>query len=200
MFTFTDTKPATDIGDPSTSTSNESFTDTTAGADAGEPTVTSKEPKATFQMSLQLAVEVEIAPTPLDSSNSSLDDLFEHSSNDYVPSEDSDTSGPEDELPDNQTAVVRLNLTDNLNVGLHKNKRGGRKEVEGEGTRKRLRKPDSWNRNIRKKCRYEGLEYKTAKNKVVEAKLLKEPCNCRIICFEKLSVIGRCMILLIFTA
>lgn len=96
-------------------------------------------------MSLHLAVEVEIAPSPLDSSNSSLDDWFEHSLNDYVPSEDSDTSGPvfEDELPDNQPAVVRLNLTDNLNLGLHKTKRGGRKEIEGEGTRKRLRKPDS---------------------------------------------------------
>lgn len=165
MFTFTDITPATDVSDPSTSTSKESFTDTTAGADVGEPTVTSKEPKGTFQMSLHLAVEVEIAPSPLDSSNSSLDDFFEHSSNDYVPSEDSDTSDTEDELPDNQTAVVRLNLTDNLNVGLHKNKRGGRKEVEGEGTRKRLRKPDSWNRNIRKKCRNKGLEYKTVKTR-----------------------------------
>lgn len=195
MFTFTDTPPGT-VGDPSTSTSKELFTDTTAGADVGEPTVTSKEPKATFQMSLHLAEEVDIAPSPLDSSNSSLDDLFEHSSDDYVPSEDSDTSVPEDELPDNQPAVVRprLNFTDNLNVGLHKNKRGGRKEVEGKVTRKRLRKPDSWNRNIRKKCQNEGLEYKTAKNKVVEAKLFKKPCNCRTKCFEKLSVIGRAMI------
>lgn len=145
MFTFTDrpTPPGTDVGDPSTTKSKESFTDTTAGADVGEPTVTSKEPKATFQMSLHLVKEVEIAPSPLDSPNSSLDDLFEHSPDDYIPSEDSDTSVPEDELPDKQPAVVmpRLNLTDYLNVGLHKNKRG--KEVKGEVSRKRLRKPDS---------------------------------------------------------
>lgn len=133
MFTFTDAPPGTDVGDPSTSTSKESFTDTPAGADVGEPTVTSKEPKATFQMSLHLAEEVEIALSLLDSSNSSLDDSFEHSSNDYVPSEDSDTSGPEDESPDNQPAVVRprLNLADNLNVGLHKNKRGAVKRLKG---------------------------------------------------------------------
>lgn len=118
MLTFTDAPPGTDVGDPSTSTSKESFTDTTAGADVSEPTVTSKEPKATFQMSLHLAVEV------------ALDDLYEHSSNGYVLSEDSDTSGPEDE---NQPAVVRprLNLADNLNVGLHKNKRGAVKRLKG---------------------------------------------------------------------
>lgn len=121
MLTFTDAPPGTDVGDPSTSTSKESFTDTTAGADVGEPTVTSKEPKATFQMSLHLAVEV------------ALDDLYKHSSNGYVLSEDSDTSGPEDESPDNQPAVVRpkLNLADNLNVGLHKNKRGAVKRLKG---------------------------------------------------------------------
>lgn len=90
-------------------------------------------------MSLHIAEEVEVASSPLDSSNSLLDDLFEHSSEDYVLSEDSDTSGPEDELPENQPAVVgpRLNLTDTLNV--HLNKKGGRKKVEGEGTRKRLK-------------------------------------------------------------
>lgn len=70
-------------------------------------------------------------------------------------------------------------------------KKRGRKKVEGNITRKRMRNTNSWAREIRKKRRNAGLEYKTATGKTVKAKGLKAACTCRLKCFEKFSEIER---------
>ncbi|CAH1969840.1 unnamed protein product [Acanthoscelides obtectus] len=54
-------------------------------------------------------------------------------------------------------------------------------------SRKRVRNELGWQVSKRKVERANGQEYKTKKNKIVQAKILKEPCRCKKKCYEKFS-------------
>lgn len=58
-------------------------------------------------------------------------------------------------------------------------KRRGRKQVEGEGTRKRKRNSSTWERNVRQRKKNRGEEYTTIKGRLKPAKTIHNPCNCK---------------------
>lgn len=63
--------------------------------------------------------------------------------------------------------------------------RGRKKTKEGESTRKRKRDTKTWEKNIRKKLRMQGKDYYTIKRKKVPKKEVRQPCKCRMKCYEK---------------
>lgn len=64
-------------------------------------------------------------------------------------------------------------------------------EVSTRKSRKRKRNPIAWRRNVIKACRNSGKEYKTWKDKLQPSRKVKDPCNCRMKCNEKISEIDR---------
>jgi len=63
-------------------------------------------------------------------------------------------------------------------------------EAENKLTRKRKANPMTWKKNVTKKKRYSGLEYKSdSGSRVINPKMLKEPCgdNCKLSCKNRIS-------------
>lgn len=70
-----------------------------------------------------------------------------------------------------------------------KSKSDTEKDKEGKAKKKRERRPETWQRNIKKKLKTEGKEYVNAKGKLVPAKkMLPIDCSkCKQKCTEKIS-------------
>lgn len=60
-------------------------------------------------------------------------------------------------------------------------------EVSTGKSRKRKRNPITWRRNVIKASRNSGKEYKSWKDKLQPSRKIKDPCNCRMKCNEKIS-------------
>lgn len=140
-------------------------------------------------------------------------DPNDHSSDEYVPS--SDYSSDNDYVinnnqpkPKNKPHNQEIAATENIPiVDDHEieqqvegnqaealtplKRKRGRKKVVGDGTRKRKRSSITWQRNVQKTKRNSGEEYTTLKGKLVPAKTLKNPCNCKKKCFEKIDELDR---------
>ena len=64
----------------------------------------------------------------------------------------------------------------------------GEQDAATDKSRKRVRNPDAWVRNVRKKKRNTGKEYVSYRGKKVPAKSQKGPCcACRSKCYNKIS-------------
>lgn len=105
----------------------------------------------------------------LPSESSDIADLLAESSDDYVPSSESSSEG-EQQTP----AKVLMNR-----------RRKGRDE--GKISRKRKINSSNWKKNVSKQQKLQGKEYVTLKGKLIRAKRMKPPCNCRKKCFDLMS-------------
>nr|CAH7753409.1 unnamed protein product [Callosobruchus chinensis] len=64
-----------------------------------------------------------------------------------------------------------------------------KEEAKGNSTRRRKANPLLWKKNVTKKKRYSGLEYKTdSGSRIMNSKSLKEPCgdNCKLLCKNRI--------------
>lgn len=60
-------------------------------------------------------------------------------------------------------------------------------------TKKRQRKPESWDVNVQKQLKNAGKRYRSTKGYVVEEKCIKNPCQCRKMCSTKINEKNRLM-------
>lgn len=105
------------------------------------------------------------------------------SSDEYFPSNNGSDDSDGTDVENVENIIGNQNEPQELEKAVPK-KRGRKKTVEGEETRKRKREPKSWTREIKKKNLNEGKEYQTVKGKTVQAKFLKAACMCRSKCYE----------------
>ncbi|XP_056637703.1 uncharacterized protein LOC130445840 [Diorhabda sublineata] len=106
----------------------------------------------------------------LPSESSDIADLLAESSNDYVPSSESSSEGGEQQTP----AKILKN-------------RGRKRRDEVEAYRKRKMNSSNWKKNVSKQRKLQGKEYATLRGKLIRAKRMKPPCNCRKKCFDLMS-------------
>lgn len=86
-----------------------------------------------------------------------------------------------------KTPVTIIQIS-KLENNIKKPKVGGRqKKPEEERKRKRVRIEKSWKENIRREQKEKGQEYVSKKGIIKKRKEIKEPCKCRLKCYEKIN-------------
>lgn len=95
-------------------------------------------------------------------------------------------SASDDTPGDNNPPPTTEEVTVDENRASNKRKVKNKTKIIQPG-RKRVRHEESWLSNVRKQKHSKGEAYTNKKGKEIPAKNLKQPCTCKMKCFEKLS-------------
>ena len=110
-----------------------------------------------------------------------------HNDDDYVPDDDDASSSSSSSSSDDDVPLIHLinnrKTKPATNVTLNTTDEGKHK------SRKRTKNTDLWKRNVLKRRRNQGLEYKTEKGELKRARIIKAGCGptCRYKCHELFS-------------
>lgn len=125
--------------------------------------------------------QFDVNITRTDIQNYTSSENFSTDDDDYIPN----TSDSCDSIPLRSKRNTRLPIT--INESSETDTEIEEEATEQKKSKKRLRRPETWKCNMRRKKAITGKKHETQKGNTVSAKTIKTPCSCRKGCGTKVD-------------